>query len=138
MHNACTTSGQISDFSAKLHWVSTASWKDLSNTTGCPIKCTILQYQLFQCRKKDITWKHDWSSSFFLTAERTMVRKEEEYLVFDEADTINGIGGALGLFLGWSILYLVTQCLSVFNGFIQFIGDKITNRAKSSIKKFAK
>ena len=31
---------------------------------------------------------------------------EEEILVFDGDDLINGIGGALGLFLGWSILYL--------------------------------
>ena len=31
---------------------------------------------------------------------------QEELLVFDFEDLINGIGGALGLFLGWSILYI--------------------------------
>ena len=31
---------------------------------------------------------------------------QEEQLVFDSEDLINGIGGALGLFLGWSLLYL--------------------------------
>ena len=39
-------------------------------------------------------------------AEKTSVEEHEELLVFDIEDLINGIGGALGLFLGWSILYL--------------------------------
>ena len=39
-------------------------------------------------------------------AEKTSVEEQEELLVFDIEDLINGIGGALGLFLGWSILYL--------------------------------
>ena len=39
-------------------------------------------------------------------AEETSVEGQEELLVFDSEDLINGIGGALGLFLGWSILYL--------------------------------
>ena len=39
-------------------------------------------------------------------AEKTSVERQEELLVFDFEDLINGIGGALGLFLGWSILQL--------------------------------
>ena len=39
-------------------------------------------------------------------AEKTSVEEQEELLVFDIEDLINGIGGALGLFLGWSILYI--------------------------------
>ena len=31
---------------------------------------------------------------------------QEELLVFDFEDLVNGIGGALGLFLGWSFLHL--------------------------------
>ena len=31
---------------------------------------------------------------------------QEELVVFDQEDLVNGIGGALGLFLGWSILYI--------------------------------
>lgn len=48
----------------------------------------------------------NYSSAFILTAEKTSVEGQEELLVFDKEDLINGIGGALGLFLGWSILYL--------------------------------
>ena len=43
-------------------------------------------------------------------AQKTSVGGREELLVFDTEDLINGIGGALGLFLGWSLLYLVTEC----------------------------
>ena len=39
-------------------------------------------------------------------AEKTSVEGQEELLVFDFEDLINGIGGAMGLFLGWSILYI--------------------------------
>ena len=39
-------------------------------------------------------------------AEKTSVEGQEELLVFDFEDLINGLGGALGLFLGWSILYI--------------------------------
>ena len=39
-------------------------------------------------------------------AEKTSVEEQEELLVFDFEDLINGIGGALGLFLGWSIFYI--------------------------------
>ena len=59
-----------------------------------------------QLREETITWDVDYSSAFFLMAEKTSVEGQEELLVFDFEDLINGIGGALGLFLGWSILYI--------------------------------
>ena len=46
-------------------------------------------------------------------AEKTSVEGQEELLVFDSEDLINGIGGALGLFLGWSMLYLGTSSIFV-------------------------
>ena len=57
-------------------------------------------------REETINWNVNHSSTFFLMAEKTSVEGQEELLVFDFEDLINGIGGALGLFLGWSILYL--------------------------------
>ena len=52
-------------------------------------------------------WKHEWASAFYLIAESSVQKVEEEYLVFDLSDAMNGIGGAMGLFLGWSMLYLI-------------------------------
>ena len=57
-------------------------------------------------REEAITWDVDYSSAFFLMAEKTSVEGQEELLVFDFEDLVNGLGGALGLFLGWSILYI--------------------------------
>ena len=54
-----------------------------------------------------VTWNHNWSSAFHLELETSEVRQEQEFLVFDLFDTLNGIGGAMGLFLGWSVFYLV-------------------------------
>ena len=59
-----------------------------------------------QLKEDTITWDVDYSSAFFLMAEKTSVEGQEELLVFDFEDLINGLGGALGLFLGWSILYI--------------------------------
>ena len=47
-------------------------------------------------------------------AEKTSVEGQEELLVFDFEDLINGIGGALGLFLGWSIFFLGTRKHDIF------------------------
>ena len=57
-------------------------------------------------KEETITWDVDYSSAFYLMAEKTSVEGQEELLMFDILDLINGIGGALGLFLGWSILQL--------------------------------
>ena len=59
-----------------------------------------------QLREETITWDVDFSSVFYLMAEKTSVEGQEELLLFDFEDLINGLGGALGLFLGWSILSL--------------------------------
>ena len=59
-----------------------------------------------QLGEETITWDVDYSSAFYLMAEKTAVEGQEELLVFDFEDLINGIGGALGLFLGCSLLYL--------------------------------
>ena len=67
-----------------------------------------------QLREETITWDVNYSSAFFLMAEKTSVEGQEELLVFDSEDLINGIGGALGLFLGWSILYLGTAPIFLF------------------------
>ena len=49
------------------------------------------------------------SSAFYLTAEKTQVKTEEELLAFDFEDLVNGLGGALGLFLGWSLLHIINE-----------------------------
>ena len=57
-----------------------------------------------------------------------MVIKEEELWAFDFDDTLNGIGGAMGLFLGWSLLNILSSCSSGLSAAIQRLVWKITNK----------
>ena len=83
---------------------------------------------MLQISEETIHWKTLASSSFFLSAEKTLVKTEEELLTFDHEDLINGLGGALGLFLGWSLLYIFQQCFKMarqMRGWTTKIRDKI-------------
>ena len=88
------------------------SWKDLNKESGCYASCKIKQFHFTKSKEEVANWKRDWSSAFYLHAENTILKKEEEFWVFDMSDTINGIGGAMGLFLGWSLLFLLQKCAS--------------------------
>ena len=81
---------------------------------------------LFQMSEEAIYWKASHSSSFFLSAEKTRIKSEEELLAFDFEDLVNGLGGALGLFLGWSLLYISNQLVNAF----MFIRDRVEDMCK--------
>ena len=53
-----------------------------------------------------------------------MVKSEEELLAFGSEDLVNGLGGALGLFLGWSLLQIFNQCVQYLNFFQNFVAHK--------------
>ena len=63
-------------------------------------------YLSFQISHETVDWKTSSSSAFYLSAEKSLVKTEEELLAFDFEDLVNGLGGALGLFLGWSLLHI--------------------------------
>ena len=84
---------------------------------------------LFQTSEEAIYWKASHSSSFFLSAEKTRIKSEEELLAFDFEDLVNGLGGALGLFLGWSLLYISNQIVNAF----MFIHDRVEDMCKKKL-----
>ena len=121
----CLTYQEVSRYSEFLSSLLDYSWIRLTRESGCHGKCRYKQFNFNkvrhtqtqnaimrinfhfpQLREEIIDWNVNYSSSFYLMAEKTSVEGQEELLVFDPEDLINGIGGALGLFLGWSILYL--------------------------------
>ena len=73
----------------------------------------MLKYTFTETRKENITWKHDYSASFYLSAKQSLFRREEEFWAFQLSDAINGIGGALGLCLGWSGAFVVTEVVDI-------------------------
>ena len=108
----CTNKKQIIEYDDLLASLEPLSGFAITNITKCPPRCTVRQYSFHKCKSEQVSWKREWSSALYLGAERTEIRREEEYWIFDSADTLNGIGGALGLFLGWSVLYLVNQVVT--------------------------
>ena len=54
----------------------------------------------------------------------TEVRREEEFWVFDASDTLSGIGGALGLFLGVSFM-MIWETLEVLLKFAMKFKSKL-------------
>ena len=69
----------------------------------------VLLYLSFQISHETVDWKTSSSSAFYLSAEKSLVKTEEELLAFGFEDLVNGLGGALGLFLGWSLLHISGQ-----------------------------
>ena len=125
----CQTLEQLKEYSNVLENIKELPWPKLTKETGCIGKCVYKEYHFnkvngytetessqheYQLREETITWDLNYSSAFLLTAEKTAVEGQEELLVFETEDLINGIGGALGLFLGWSILYLGTAPIFLF------------------------
>ena len=83
----------------------------------------------FQMSEEAIYWKASHSSSFFLSAEKTRIKSEEELLAFDSEDLVNGLGGALGLFLGWSLLYISNQFVTA----LMFIHARVEDMWKTKL-----
>ena len=54
------------------------------------------------------------------------MKTEEELLAFDFEDLVKGLGGALGLFLGWSLLYMFNQFVHT----LLFVRDRVTDVCK--------
>ena len=57
------------------------------------------------------------------------MKTEEELLAFDFEDLVNGLGGALGLFLGWSLLYLFNQFVHT----LLIVRDRVTDVCKMKL-----
>ena len=93
-----------------------------------------LQQHFIQISEEAVYWKTLSSSSFFLYAKRTMVKIEEELLVFDFEDLVNGLGGALGLFLGWSLLQILLQSFTFFHQIISWATKKCNIKSVSEGK----
>ena len=120
-HNRCSTKEDILEYGSNLNFVLTATWSTVANTTGCLAKCTVRRYFFTETREENITWKHNFSSSFYIRARRSAFKKEEEFWVFQLSDAINGIGGALGLCLGWSGAFVVKQFIDVCKSSILYV-----------------
>ena len=119
----CPTENLMKLFNILL-WIKKVSWQDLTKTTGCISKCFIRKYQFELRSSENVKWSKHWISSFYLSAETTNRELAIESYSYDVQvqfkgkmfqnltemwqDLIGGIGGYLGLFLGWSCSSIIT------------------------------
>jgi hypothetical protein len=129
-YTPCTLREQVLAYNEYLMFSVNTPLAKLAEKTGCLARCKYKEFIFMQKNKEEVTWKHNWSSSFFLEAEKTMVKHEEELWAFDFDDTLNGIGGAMGLFLGWSLLNILSSCSSGTWRALQRLSYEITNKNK--------
>ena len=86
-----------------------------SNRTGCLKPCTFIHYSQ---RTAQLLPKKS-SSSLFLRMAKSKISFKKELWVYDEISLVSEIGGALGLFVGFSFLNvadLVSYIYDIYKG----------------------
>ena len=82
-----------------------------SSRTGCLKPCTYIEYSLKAVQK--ISTKN--SSSLFLRMAESKISFKKELWVYDEISLVSEIGGALGLFVGFSFLSLADLVTFIYD-----------------------
>ena len=105
----CSTREQILRYHDKFTWALTTGWNYLSKNSGCHPKYKVRKLNFVDKTKEKVTWRRTWASAFYLDVEFTAFEIVEEHWAYDINDTVNGIGGVLGLFLGWSLYFILSE-----------------------------
>ena len=126
----CTSEG-LANLFVTLDKLKLFTKRTTARITGCLPKCTSNKYSFTLSKEEDSTlWRKDWISSFYLSSKTTRETTVEQKYSYDEQvskiichnpepdndlpfqDLIGAVGGYLGLFLGWSVMSIVTAAPS--------------------------
>ena len=105
----CTTIEKILETERLFFNISKLERKDVVNMTGCKVPCTYREYTVLNDLMKGLTEGFGVAVVF----PSTEIRLEEEDYVYPILSFVAELGGALGMFLGfsflmvWDFLYLV-------------------------------
>ena len=72
----------------------------------CPRSCTQIDYyaNVLHSNAIDRFWPEDMNKEICYSFATTIVKVDEEYLIYGFADMVGSVGGSLGMFLGFSLL----------------------------------
>lgn len=76
--------------------------------------------------KEEANWGRNWSASFYLDVKTSSFTSQDEFYAYDIWDLTSGIGGLMGLFIGWSFLSIIF----LFYGLAERIMEMICNKQK--------
>ena len=54
--------------------------------------------------REEANWGRNWSASFYLDVKTSSFTRQDEFYAYDIWDLTSGLGGLMGLFIGWSFL----------------------------------
>ena len=91
----------------------------LKNESDCLSACTQLDYEIVSGYAEDTEQPNAKRNiTFAYKIAKTKMKVEEEFLIHDFVGMLSSIGGALGLFIGFSFLNGVSFILNYFQSFI--------------------
>ena len=80
------------------------------NDNKCPRSCKIRQYEI---EKKDFSFKHSNTIAFQVYFRPPYINiVYTEYLLFDFLGLVSSVGGTMGIFIGISIIAVISKCFS--------------------------
>ena len=98
----CSSTEQLKEFGEQYEEIDAWSLDSITRSLGCLPNCEYAEYQLAKAPMKN----NVGTAGIFLTLTSTNVVKMTEEIVYPVESFISEFGGALGLFLGFSLIML--------------------------------
>ena len=113
----CSTTEEVVEYERIYHNLYMGDQQDLMELTGCLLPCTYTQYSLVGSPKRF----SEGYTYFTLSYVSTDIVVREEMLLFPLDSLVSELGGALGLFLGFSFFGLLSSLQTLAKRFYRSI-----------------
>ena len=100
----------------------------MSRNTGLLKVVVSRSFSFVENLKKEADWGRNWSAGFFLDVKTSSYTHQTEFYAYDIWELISGLGGLMGIFLGWSFLFVIVQIYQAGEYFLFWMKDGDKNR----------
>jgi len=105
----CSRVEDITSYQNALSKALLARWLKLSEMTGCMPLCAVRSFTFVEKTSEDADWARNWSSAFYLDVKTSSYIHQTEFYAYDVGELASGLGGFMGIFLGWSFLSMMAK-----------------------------
>lgn len=102
----CSKSEEIQKYKEIMINLKGKGYEDLRRTTKCSSKCSITAYTFYKQKTKEDNSSKNWTSAFYLHSSNQPPLNSVQRQTYNLPQLTSDIGGYLGLYLGWSLLYI--------------------------------